>query len=129
MRLCSGRNNPPLDQLNALAVEDARFRHAEVLIDSEPNSLRRRDHGFTLTGGALAHLRFFFLFRSFGACHPLFFVLIIGPPGIPMPLMPPPMRLFMSLSLPIIPMPPTARIMLRLISNCFMNAPTSCTSQ
>src|SRR5215204_1785239 len=53
------------------------------------------------------HRRFFFLFRSFGSCQPLFFVLIIGPPGIPKLDKPPPIRDFISLSFPIIPIPPT----------------------
>jgi len=64
--------------------------------------------------------------RSFGGIQPLFFVRIIGPPGVPSPARFPDIMLFISLSFPIIPIPPTARIMSRAVVNCLMKALTSC---
>src|SRR3954463_14030517 len=71
---------------------------------------------------------FFFRFRSFGADHPLFFVFSIGPPGMPRFDSPPPINDFISFSFPSMFIPPTARIMSRLMLNCLMKLLTSCTS-
>src|SRR5437763_788801 len=64
-------------------------------------------------GEARVYRRFFFLFRSFGSIHPDRLVLSIGPPGMPRFDSPPPIKDFISLSFPITPIPPTARIMSR----------------
>src|SRR5205823_968186 len=61
----------------------------------------------------------FFLFRSFFSMNPDFLVRIDGPPGIPRPASFPPARPRISFNLPSMFMPPTARIMSRVCSNCF----------
>jgi hypothetical protein len=77
-------------------------------------------------GANFNHRRFFFLFRSLGAIHPLFFVRIIGPPGEPIPARFPDIMLFISFIFPSIPIPPTARIMSRAVVYLLMKALTSC---